>query len=159
MKHVSKLKLNAKGFAHVELVMIVVTIAVIGGIGSYVMLKKSHANQLPGGSDPTWHTVSSTGTISHVIKNGYTDYFLAYTMPRNSTARVCVTGKSNTSYTAHVEGYFANGGAGFLTSFGTTSKRVCGGSNAFSSSFTASVKVHTTNTSFLVQKVDIQRLY
>jgi hypothetical protein len=48
MKYFSKLKLNAKGFAHVELVMIVVTIAVIGGIGSYVMLKRSHADVLSG---------------------------------------------------------------------------------------------------------------
>jgi hypothetical protein len=46
MKYFSKLKLNAKGFAHVELVMIVATITVIGGIGSYVMLKRSHADPL-----------------------------------------------------------------------------------------------------------------
>lgn len=40
-------KLNVKGFGHIELLVIIATIAVIGGVGSYVMLRKSHADVSP----------------------------------------------------------------------------------------------------------------
>lgn len=73
MKYFSKLKLNAKGFAHVELVMIVATIAVIGGIGSYVMLKRSHADTISVGAS----TCGSGYTLFTTVQLYYTNHSTA----------------------------------------------------------------------------------
>jgi hypothetical protein len=43
MKNFKKIKLNSKGFGHVELLVVLVGILTIGAIGSYVYLRSSHA--------------------------------------------------------------------------------------------------------------------
>jgi len=66
-------KLNASGFAHQVLILALVVVAVIGGIGSYIYLRKSSAAVSPAAVCGSGYSIvksSSTGrSILYVLKN------------------------------------------------------------------------------------------
>ncbi|HWT55716.1 MAG TPA: hypothetical protein VN031_01640 [Candidatus Microsaccharimonas sp.] len=88
MKHLRKL--NTKGFGHVELLVVVITIAVIGGIGSYVMLRKSHADISAATVCGRGYTGFNNGAVgSQLDHNGKVGPARVYWLHNTTAQKIC----------------------------------------------------------------------